>query len=80
MMNSMTSQPIRSGALAKRELADHLPEGPKVTFGGGADWLDIDAMYRVLDKVQGRYPDMVLCHRRQTHGAEVAAPAAAIPH
>lgn len=64
-----------SRALVKRELADHLPEGPKIAFGGGPDWLDIDAVYRVLDKVHGRYPDMVLCHGGQARGAEVAAAA-----
>lgn len=64
-----------SRALAKRDLADHLPEGPRIAFGGGADWLDIDVIYRVLDKVHGRYPDMVLCHDGQTRGAEVAAAA-----
>lgn len=64
-----------SRALARRERAGHLPEGPRIAFGGGPDWLDIDAVYRVLDKVRGRHPDMVLCHGGQASGAEVAAAA-----
>lgn len=60
-------------ALTKRDIEAHLPDGPRIGFGGGAGWLDSDHVFRTLDKIRGRYPDMVLCHGGQSRGAEVAA-------
>jgi hypothetical protein len=60
---------------ARRERAlDALaPKGPLIGFSGGADWTDADAVFRVLDKIHGRHPDMVLAHTAQERGADLIA-------
>ncbi len=60
-------------ARRQREQDAKAPQGPIVLFSGGADWIDIDAVFRVLDKMRGRHPDMVLAHTAQEKGADLIA-------
>lgn len=60
-------------ARRQRELDALAPKGPLIAFSGGADWTDADAVFRVLDKVHGRHPDMVLAHTAQDRGADLIA-------
>ncbi|HEX8416042.1 MAG TPA: DUF2493 domain-containing protein, partial [Methylobacterium sp.] len=39
-----------------------LPAGPKVAFTGGVDCNDVTGIWAALDRVRGKYPDMVLLH------------------
>lgn len=57
-------------ARRQREQDALAPKGPLIGFSGGADWIDVDAVYRVLDKVHGRHPDMVLAHTALDTGAD----------
>ncbi|PQA89245.1 DUF2493 domain-containing protein [Hyphococcus luteus] len=56
-----------------RECEARAPKGPLIAFSGGADWTDADAIFRVLDKVRARHPDMVLAHTAQARGADLVA-------
>lgn len=60
-------------ARRQRELDALAPKGPLIGFSGGADWTDADAVFRVLDKVRGRHPDMILAHTAQDRGADLIA-------
>jgi hypothetical protein len=60
-------------ARRERDQDAKAPQGPIVLFSGGADWLDAGAVFRVLDKVRGQHPDMVLAHTAQEKGADLVA-------
>jgi hypothetical protein len=60
-------------ARRQREIDALAPKGPIIGFSGGADWIDVDAVFRVLDKVRARHPDMVLAHTAQVRGADLIA-------
>jgi hypothetical protein len=47
-----------------------LPPGPKVAFTGGYDCNDHVAIWAALDRVQAKYPGMVLLHGGSPKGAE----------
>lgn len=60
-------------ARRRREQDAKAPTGPIVAFSGGADWTDVDAVFRILDKVHGRHPDMILAHSALDRGADLIA-------
>ncbi|WP_375207681.1 DUF2493 domain-containing protein [Hyphococcus sp.] len=60
-------------ARRQRALDAMAPKGPLIGFSGGADWTDADAVFRVLDKLRGRHPDMALAHTAQARGADLIA-------
>lgn len=62
-----------SKTLQKKRETETLIEGPKIGFGGGRDWTCTDTIFKMLDRVHGRHPDMVLCHGGQDKGAELIA-------
>lgn len=47
-----------------------LPPGTKILFAGGIDCNDHETIWRVLDKVFAKHPDMVLVHGGNQRGAE----------
>jgi hypothetical protein len=47
-----------------------LPAGPKIAFTGGLDFNDHAAIWDSLDKINAKYPDMVLVHGGSPKGAE----------
>jgi YspA, cpYpsA-related SLOG family len=47
-----------------------LPSGPKVAFTGGYDCNDHGVIWAALDRVQAKYPGMVLLHGGSPKGAE----------
>ena len=47
-----------------------LPAGPKVAFTGGLECNDVDGIWRALDRVHAKHPDMVLLHGGSAKGAE----------
>ena len=51
----------------------HLPDGTLVTVAGGKESSDIDAIGTVLDRVEVRYPDMVLVHGGGPAAEQIAA-------
>ena len=56
-----------------REQDAKAPQGPIVGFSGGADWTDTDAVFKALDRVHNRHPDMILAHTGQARGADLIA-------
>lgn len=57
---------------AKRiaETETHVPRGAKIAFSGGIECNDHDRIWKVLDKIHTKYPDMVLLHGGTPRGAE----------
>ena len=52
------------------------PEGPVVAFSGGQkDWNDADLLFRGLDKIKARIPEMILATTAQTKGCDAIAQA-----
>jgi hypothetical protein len=49
------------------------PEGSRVAFTGGKDYKDVDKIWKTLDRVRERHPDMVLVHGAMNQGAELIA-------
>lgn len=47
-----------------------IPAGPRIAFTGGPDCNDHDAIWKALDKVRTKHPDMVLLHGGTPTGAE----------
>ena len=60
-------------ARRQRDLDARAPKGPLIGFSGGAVWTDADSVFRVLDKMRARHPDMVLAHTAQARGADLIA-------
>jgi len=50
-----------------------VPTGPKIAVTGGMDFNDHRLIWDRLDKVHGKYPDMVLLHGGSPKGAEFIA-------
>jgi hypothetical protein len=50
-----------------------LPAGTRIALAGGLDFNDHTLIWDVLDKVRGKYPDMVLVHGASPRGAEFIA-------
>jgi hypothetical protein len=53
-------------------------EGVPLIVSGSTDWIDIDVIFRTLDKVrdrikQNRNQDIFICHKGGKHGAEMIA-------
>ena len=51
---------LRAAKQAQTE--KHLPKGTLIAFSGTREYSNIDAAYRMLDKVHAKYQDMVLMH------------------
>ncbi len=47
-----------------------LPKGPRIAFSAGADYNDTDAIWKCLDELHTRHPDMVLIHGGTPKGGE----------
>jgi hypothetical protein len=47
-----------------------IPAGPRIAFTGGPNCNDHDAIWKALDKVRTKHPDMVLLHGGTPTGAE----------
>ena len=60
-------------AKRRSENETHCPEGTRNAFAGGADFQDINKIWAVLDKIQVKYPDMILLHGGSPKGAELIA-------
>lgn len=54
----------------KKEQSSVLLEGTKIGFAGGKHYENVDKIWAALDKVKGRYPDMILVHGGAPKGAE----------
>ncbi len=57
-------------AKRRRETDILLPTGARIAFTGGPDCNYVDRIWRVLDKVHAKHPDMVLLHGGTPTGAE----------
>lgn len=64
---------LRERALAARER--YLPQGPVVVFSGPAKWHDWEMLWRRLDEIHARVPNMTLVTTGQRKGADAAAAA-----
>ena len=63
---------LASKARERRE--QFAPEGPVVAFSGGAkDWHDADLLFRGLDAIKARIPEMILATTAQMKGADAIA-------
>jgi len=58
------------GRARREQLA---PEGPVVTFSGGQQWEDVDLLYRGLDAIKARIPEMILATTAQSKGCDAIA-------
>jgi hypothetical protein len=52
-----------------------MPAGPKIAFTGGLEFNDHETIWRQLDRVHAKHPDMVLLHGGSPKGAERIAAA-----
>jgi len=73
LTSAVTDARAFMAARRERELDAHAPKGPLIAFSGGADWSDVGAIFRILDKIRARHPDMVLAHTAQERGADLIA-------
>jgi len=71
---SLTASVIDSREfIAARRRADTevlAPAGARIGFTGGTECNDVDAIWKALDKVREKHPDMVLLHGGSPKGAE----------
>src|SRR5204862_424864 len=51
------------------------PEGPVVAFSGGQVWEDHEGLWRGLDSIKARIPEMILATTAQTKGCDAIAQA-----
>ncbi|MGF7152089.1 hypothetical protein FHS96_005758 [Sphingomonas zeicaulis] len=49
------------------------PQGPVVVFSGGASWDDSDRLWKGLDAIKARIPEMVLATTAQSKGCDAIA-------
>lgn len=56
---------------ARRE--QFAPEGPVVAFSGGQQWDDVDLLFRGLDAIKARIPEMILATTAQAKGCDAVA-------
>lgn len=59
-------------ARLERDAARLNPEGPRILVTGDVKLTDADIVFRTLDRIHGRHPDMVLVHKGSA-GAESIA-------
>lgn len=62
-------------ARSRERREQYLPEGPVVIFSGGQIWEDHDLLWRGLDSIRARVPEMVLATTAQTKGCDAIAQA-----
>lgn len=60
-------------ARARNRREQYAPEGPVVVFSGGQQWEDADLLWRGLDIIKARIPEMVLATTAQTKGCDAIA-------
>jgi hypothetical protein len=60
-------------AQKERDLKALIPVGSLVAFAGPIDFEKVDPIWKVLDQVRQRHPDMVLVHGGSKKGAELIA-------
>jgi hypothetical protein len=51
------------------------PEGPVVAFSGGQQWEDVELLWRGLDSIKTRIPEMILATTAQSKGCDAIAQA-----
>jgi hypothetical protein len=62
---------VNARKLAERQIL--VPAGTRIVFTGGANYNNHRLIWDVLDRVHGKYPDMVLLHGGSKHGADAIA-------
>ncbi|WOF43275.1 DUF2493 domain-containing protein [Sphingopyxis indica] len=62
-------------ARARERDAQFKPTGPVVVFSGGQQWEDHDLLWRGLDSIKARIPEMVLVTTAQNKGCDAIAQA-----
>ena len=60
-------------ASERKKTLSLVPEGPKVVVAGGMDYLDLNLVWDVLDKVRAKHQDMVLMHGGAPKGLDLIA-------
>ena len=60
-------------ARSKARREQFAPEGPVVVFSGGQNWEDSDLLYRGLDSIKTRIPEMILATTAQSKGCDAIA-------
>lgn len=60
-------------AKRRAEIDILLPAGPKIALTGGTDFNDHGLIWKKLDQVHAKHPDMVLIHGKSPKGAEKIA-------
>src|SRR3546814_10267411 len=61
--------------LARERREQFAPEGPDVAFSGGQVWDDHEMLWRGLDSIKARVPEMILATTAQTKGCDAIAQA-----
>ncbi|MDX3911170.1 MAG: DUF2493 domain-containing protein [Sphingobium sp.] len=62
-------------ARARERREQFTPEGPVVAFSGGQQWEDVDLLWRGLDSIKARIPEMILATTAQSKGCDAIAQA-----
>src|SRR3546814_16431521 len=60
---------------ARERREQFAPEGPVVAFSGGQIWDDHEMLWRGLDSIKARVPEMILATTAQTKGCDAIAQA-----
>jgi hypothetical protein len=60
---------------ARERREQFAPEGPVVAFSGGQVWDDHEMLWRGLDSIKARVPEMILATTAQTKGCDAIAQA-----
>jgi len=64
---------LASRSRERRE--QYAPQGPIVVFSGGTAWEDHDRLWKGLDRIKARVPEMILATTAQTKGCDAIAQA-----
>jgi hypothetical protein len=62
-------------ARARERREQFTPEGPVVAFSGGQAWEDHELLWKGLDSIKARVPEMILATTAQTKGCDAIAQA-----
>lgn len=60
-------------ARARERREQFAPEGPVVAFSGGQDWEDGELLWKGLDSIKARIPEMILATTAQAKGCDAVA-------
>src|SRR3546814_17102379 len=65
---------------ARERREQFAPDGPVVAFSGGQVWDDHEMLWRGLDSIKARVPEIIIATTAQNTGRDAIAPPCAAAH